>query len=185
MIKPYGLRRNLIENAVPNQNLPQLDKNNENSEIENNVEFENNDNNNDKNNELQSDVNFKNNLEFQKNVNINLINIVDNNLGNLNKHNQNFHKNKNISSKNVQDKFIVASTSRGRILDDTKLLQQMKRKYKKKLHKKKAEVKKYKRIVKLQRKNQWETVTADVNSMQRTFLEMIQRNRKYKSQVCF
>lgn len=55
----------------------------------------------------------------------------------------------------------------------------------KKLYKKKAQIKKYKKIIKQQRKDNWKSITEDVNNMQQIFLEMVQRNRKYKSQVSY
>ncbi|XP_067215103.1 uncharacterized protein [Linepithema humile] len=72
MIKPYGIRRNLIENSVPNRNLPDLNNNNKNNmEFENNVEFENN-------------MEFENNVELESNIELDNNNIELENINNAN-----------------------------------------------------------------------------------------------------
>lgn len=157
MIKSYGVRRNLIENAIPNKNLPLDDNDNNNDNTNDNIEVENIENNESSN--LPNNDNSNENSQNNQNLN---------------------YVNENVSSDNVQNKENLASTSMKR----NPLVTAIKRRYIKQLNKKKAAVKKLKKIIKQQRKNNWEDITKNMNNTQRIFLEMILRNRKYKSQVC-
>ncbi|XP_036147884.1 putative uncharacterized protein DDB_G0286901 [Monomorium pharaonis] len=155
IIKPYGMKRNLIDNAMPNRNLPQF----------NNNTLENNENN-------TNLPHFNNNI-LEKNDNANSLHLLNNfddsncnfdtNLQNLNIINENMYV------ENVQDKVNLTITSRIQRTVQQNRLQTIRR-LKKNLYMKKIKLKRLQqKLKKLRCENTWENITENMTKTQKIF----------------